>query len=141
PIAQVSAHTGQGLDELRGALDRMIAGAPPAATNRRPRLFVDRVFTIRGAGTVVTGTLTGGPIDVGQDAELLPSAHHARIRGLQTHKRSLRRARPVSRVAVNLASLDRTGSERGDILTVPGQWRATRRFEGSLRAVRGLAHA
>ncbi len=141
PIVEVSAHTGHGLDDLRDALDWMIADAPPAATNRRPRLFVDRVFTIRGAGTVVTGTLTGGPLDVGQEAELLPAAHRARIRGLQSHKRSLRRATPVSRVAVNLASLDRSGSERGDILALPGQWQATQRFEGSLRAVRGLAHA
>ena len=139
-VVEVSSHTGQGLDELRTALDRMIDAAPPPATDRRPRLFVDRVFTIRGSGTVVTGTLTGGSFEVGQEAELLPSGQRARIRGLQTHKRSLTRAEPVSRVAVNLAGLERSVSERGDALTLPDEWRTTRRFEGSIRAVRGLTH-
>ncbi len=139
-IVEVSSHTGEGLEELRAALDRMIADAPAPPTDRRPRLFVDRVFTIRGAGTVVTGTLTGGPLEVGQEAELLPSGQRARIRGLETHKRSLQRADPVSRVAVNLSGLDRSASERGDTLTIPGEWRGTTSFDGSIRTVRGLNH-
>jgi selenocysteine-specific elongation factor len=140
PVIEVSSHTGAGFDELRDALDRMIDEAPPAATDRRPRLFVDRVFTIRGSGTVVTGTLTGGSLEVGGEAELHPSGQRARIRGLQTHKRALARADPVSRVAVNLTGLDRSDSGRGDALTLPGDWRATALFDGSIRTVRGLTH-
>jgi selenocysteine-specific elongation factor len=98
------------------------------------------VFTIKGAGTVVTGTLTGGPLSVGQEAEVLPSGHRARIRGLQTHKRSRPSARPVSRVAVNLAGTPKEDLTRGDVLTLPGQWRATATFDAELWTVRGLDH-
>ena len=141
PILPCSSATGAGLDELRAALDAMLAGAPAPESDGRPRQFVDRVFTIRGAGTVVTGTLTGGPLAVGQEAEVLPSGHRARIRGLQTHKRPLEAARPVSRVAVNLAGTPTEALGRGDVLSLPDSWHATRTFEGWLRPVRGLAHA
>ncbi len=140
PIVPCSATMGAGLDRLRAALDDLLAAAPAPESEGRPRQFLDRVFTIRGSGTVVTGTLTGGPLAVGQEAEILPSGHHARIRGLQTHKRALQVARPVSRVAVNLVGTPREDLERGDVLALPGQWRATSVFEGSLRPVRALEH-
>jgi selenocysteine-specific elongation factor len=140
PIVACSAHTGQGVEELREALDAMLARAPEPETAGRPRQFIDRVFTIRGAGTVVTGTLTGGPLTVGQEVEVLPSGHRARIRGLQTHRRPLHAARPVSRVAVNLTGAPREELERGDVLSLPGAWRPTSRFEARLRPVRGLGH-
>src|SRR5207248_904192 len=104
PVVPVSSTTGQGVETLRAALGEMVAAAPEPLGDERPRLFVDRVFTIRGSGTVVTGTLTGGPLTVGQEVEAQPSGRRARIRGLQTHKRALSRAVPVSRVAVNLAA-------------------------------------
>jgi selenocysteine-specific elongation factor len=141
PLVPCSATTSEGLDEVRAALDAMLGAAPPPEREGRPRQFLDRVFTIKGAGTVVTGTLTGGPLSVGQEIEILPSGHRARIRGLQTHKRSLEMATPVSRVAVNLAGTPRAELERGDVLTLPGQWRATSVFEGWIRPVRGLGHA
>jgi selenocysteine-specific elongation factor len=141
PIVACSPVTNKGIDELRAALDDMVARAPLPDREGRPRQFIDRVFTIRGAGTVVTGTLTGGPIAVGHEAEILPSGHRARIRGLQTHKRSLQVAQPVSRVAVNLSGTAKADLERGDVLAVPGQWRSTSLFEGWIRPVRGLAHA
>jgi selenocysteine-specific elongation factor len=140
-IVPVSARTGFGLDELRRAIDAMVLAAPAPERSGRPRLFVDRVFTIRGAGTVVTGTLTGGDLDVGREVQLMPAGHRARVRSLQTHRRAIRHAQPVSRVAVNLTGLDRAGSHRGDVLGLPGQWRSTDRFEGLLQPVRGLAHA
>jgi selenocysteine-specific elongation factor len=140
PIVACSAARDQGIDELRSALDEMVAGAPQPDREGRPRQFIDRVFTIRGAGTVVTGTLTGGPLAMGQEAEVLPEGHRARIRGLQTHKRSLQVAQPVSRVAVNLSGTAKADLERGDVLTIGGQWRATSVFEGWIRPVRGLAH-
>ena len=140
PIVPCSSVTGHGLDELRSALETMLAEAPPPETSGRPRQFIDRVFTIKGAGTVVTGTLTGGPLAVGEEAEVLPTGHRARIRGLQTHKRSLESAHPISRVAVNLAGTARAELARGDVLTLPGQWRPTSLFEARIRTVRGLAH-
>jgi selenocysteine-specific elongation factor len=140
-VVACSATTGQGLEDLTGALDDMLAGAPAPEIHGRPRQFLDRIFTIKGAGTVVTGTLIGGPLAVGQEVEILPSGHRARIRGLQTHKRSLGVASPVSRVAVNLAGTPKAELERGDVLALPGQWRATSVFEGGLRPVRALDHA
>ena len=106
------------LISLVAALDEMVAAGPPPEEDGRPRQFIDRVFTIRGAGTVVTGTLTGGPIAVGDEVDILPSAHRARVRGLQTHKRTLQVARPISRVAVNLAGTAKQELDRGDTLTV-----------------------
>ena len=90
PIVPVSAKTGAGLDEIRAALDRMVEAAP-VPPDARTRLFVDRVFTISGAGTVVTGTLTGGCLQVDEEVRLHPGDVRARIRSLQSHKRDLRR--------------------------------------------------
>lgn len=140
PIVACSSSTGEGLDDLRTALDAMIAAAPDPEEDGRPRQFVDRIFTIRGAGTVVTGTLTGGPLAVGQDVELYPVGARARVRGLQTHKRTLAQARPVSRVAANLVGAERGDLSRGDVVGLPGQWRPTRLFEARIRPVRGLDH-
>jgi len=138
PIVPCSSVEERGVDEVGAALDQMLASAPQPERSGRPRHFLDRAFTIRGAGTVVTGTLTGGPLSVGQEAEVLPSGHRARIRGLQTHKRSLETAVPVSRVAVNLAGTAKTELERGDVLALPGQWRPTTAFEAWVRPVRGV---
>jgi selenocysteine-specific elongation factor len=139
PILPVSSATGQGMDELRGALDEMLdaAGEPERG---RPRLFVDRVFTIKGAGTIVTGTLGGDCLAVGDEVELYPTRRRARIRSLQTHKRSEDRACPVTRVAANLVGAEREELERGDVLGAPAAWRPTTTFEGLLRSVRDLAH-
>src|SRR5205823_973658 len=112
PIVACSSVTGQGLDELRAALDDMVAAAP-APPEGRLRQFVDRVFSIRGAGTVVTGTLTGATLEVGQEVEVYPTGRRARVRGLQTHKHPIERARPVSRVATNLVGVEREALERG----------------------------
>ena len=139
PIVPVSATTGMGMDELRAELDAMLADAPPPE-DARVRLFVDRVFTIKGAGTVITGTLTGGCLEVGDEVELLPTGRRGRIRSLQTHGENEDRACPVSRVAVNLAGAEREGLARGDVLGLPGVWRPTHTLEARLRPVRGLAH-
>jgi selenocysteine-specific elongation factor len=141
PIVACSAHTGEGIEDLRAALDEMVTAAPAPATGGRPRQFIDRVFTIRGSGTVVTGTLTGGDLARGMEAEVLPGGHRARIRGLQTHRRGIERARPVSRVAVNLAGTATQALGRGDALVLPGQWRPAAVFEAYVEPVRGLTHA
>jgi selenocysteine-specific elongation factor len=138
PVIACSSVTGDGIDDLRAALDAMVGSAPPPPQDERPRQFVDRVFTIRGAGTVITGTLTGGPLGVGQEVEVYPTGLRARIRGLQTHKRAVETARPVSRVAANLAGTPREDLERGDVVGLPGQWRPTSVFEARIRPIRGM---
>jgi selenocysteine-specific elongation factor len=117
----------------------MLADAPEPDRGGRPRLHVDRVFSIRGSGTVVTGTLTGGPIATGDEIELLPSGTRARIRGLQTHHRGVRTAAPVSRVAVNLTA-DRRRIARGEVLAPAGVWTATSVLEARIEPVRSLDH-
>ena len=86
PIVPVSARTGEGLDEVLSALDGILAASQPRRDRGRPRLPIDRVFTISGFGTVVTGTLVDGSLAVGQEVEIQPQGLKARIRGLQTHK-------------------------------------------------------
>src|SRR5918996_3849066 len=138
-IVRVSATTGEGLDDLRTALDDVFAAAsPPPET--RARLFVDRVFTISGAGTVVTGTLGGGALADGDEVELYPHGRTARIRSLQTHKRDVDRVIPVARVAANLVGPGKGELRRGDVVGAAGAWRPTTVFDGTVRPVRGLSH-
>jgi selenocysteine-specific elongation factor len=140
PIVACSSATGDGVGELAAALDAMLAAAPAPERDGRPRQYVDRIFTIKGAGTVVTGTLTGGRLAVGDEVELYPTGHRARIRGLQTHKRSIEVAHPVSRVAMNLVGAERGELARGDVVAPPGAWRPTRLIEARIRPVRNLSH-
>jgi selenocysteine-specific elongation factor len=139
PIVPVSSATGEGIDALREALDDAVA-ATPRPDPARARLFVDRVFTIRGSGTVVTGTLTGDCLGVGDEVAIEPGGRRGRIRALQSHERSTDVACPVARVAVNLAGLDRPDVERGDVVAETGAWRPTREIEVSIAPVRGLGH-
>jgi selenocysteine-specific elongation factor len=140
PVIACSSVTGMGLDELRGALDDMVAAAPAPDQESRPRIHIDRSFTIRGAGTVVTGTLTGGPLAVGDEVRIYPSGPAVRIRSLQTHRRAVPVARPVSRVAANLAGIPKHEVERGDVLSLAGRWRPTSVIEGKVLPVRSLEH-
>ena len=138
-IIAVSSVTGEGLEELREALELMVDSAA-AAPDARTRLFVDRVFTIKGAGTVATGTLGGDCIEVGDEVELYPTGRRARVRSLQTHKTQQERACPVARVAANLVGAEPGELHRGDVLGFPGEWRSTRVFDAMLRPVRGSVH-
>jgi selenocysteine-specific elongation factor len=137
PIVACSSATGEGFDELVVALDAMLAGAPEPERDGRPRLHVDRVFSIKGSGTVVTGTLTGGPLTTGAEVELLPSGTRARVRGLQTHHRDVGSASPVSRVAANLTA-ERARIARGEVLAPAGLWTATSVLEARIEPVRSL---
>src|SRR5438067_2461187 len=96
-VLPVSAVTGAGLEELRAKLDRLLDATPARADRGRPRLPVDRVFTIAGFGTVVTGTLVDGALAAGDELELLPAGRHVRVRGLQQHGQAVARAEPGSR--------------------------------------------
>jgi selenocysteine-specific elongation factor len=119
----VSALTGEGMPELLVALDRLAAAAPQPRTDGRVRLWVDRAFTIRGSGTVVTGTLGEGTIAVGDEVEL--AGGPARVRGLESMEEQHNRVGPVSRVAVNLRGVGLSEVARGDVLLTPGAWRQT----------------
>jgi selenocysteine-specific elongation factor len=141
PVVACSSASGEGIPDLVTALDTMVSSAPAGTPSGRARQFIDRVFTIAGAGTVATGTLVQGHLAVGDEVEILPAGVRARVRGLQTHRRRIESARPVARVAVNLAGVDRARVERGDVLAGPGEWRPTAVLEARIRPVRGLAHA
>jgi selenocysteine-specific elongation factor len=113
----VSARTGHGLEELRAALERIAGAIPSRAEAPGPaRLHVDRMFTIRGAGTVITGTLWAGRIARGDELELLPGGRHVRVRSVQVHDRPVERAAAGQRVAVNLAGVAVADLNRGDVL-------------------------
>ena len=136
-LVAVSSTTGDGLDELRMALDDVIARTqPPRAAPMR--LFVDRAFTIKGAGTVATGTLTGDCLTVGDEVAIEPGDRRARVRSLQTHRAAEQVACPVSRVAANLVGIEHEDLERGDVMTTPDTWVPTSSFDMELRAVRSL---
>jgi selenocysteine-specific elongation factor len=120
--ATVTATTGEGLAGLRGALDALIARMPPARTDGPVRLWIDRAFTIHGAGTVVTGTLTSGRIAVGDVLHLAPDGREVVVRGLQTLNEDASTVPAVARVAVNLRSVAREEARRGRALVTPGAW-------------------
>jgi len=123
PVLAVSALRREGLEQLRQELDRQLARLAPAPDLGRPRLWIDRAFTLKGTGMVVTGTLAGGSLQVGQEVELLPDGGSARIRSLQTHRRPLPRALPGTRVAANLVGAGRLAPARGQAVVATGQWR------------------
>jgi selenocysteine-specific elongation factor len=144
PVVAVSVRDGRGLEELREALGHMLRAVPPPTDQGRPYLPIDRAFSMVGFGTVVTGTLQRGTIELGQTVEILPHHIQARIRGLQTHGRSLSTAQPGSRVAVNLAGVSHLELSRGDVLALPGQLGTTRLIDVHVRVLaaadRGLQH-
>jgi selenocysteine-specific elongation factor len=139
-VVEVDVIAGLGVDELRSALDELLAATPTAADRGRPRLWVDRVFAAKGSGTVVTGTLTGGSITVGDDLVLVPSDRHVRVRALQTHQQAMPKAEPGSRVAANLTGVHHDHVKRGDALVRAGQWEPTRVFDAELGVLSGLDH-
>lgn len=116
----VSARTGDGIPELRAALDRLVARLPRPVTDGRVRLWVDRAFTIRGSGTVVTGTLGEGTIRVGEQLEV--AGRSVTVRGLQSLERPRESVPAVARVAVNLRGVGTDEVTRGDVLLTPGAW-------------------
>ena len=121
PVIEVSAKTGEGVDKLRASLDALLAGMPAPDKDAWVRLWVDRAFSVKGAGTVVTGTLAAGTIAVGD--ELMLRDRKVAVRGLQSENASASSVGPVSRVAVNLRGVDADEIHRGDALLSPGAWR------------------
>ncbi len=133
PIIATSATTGEGLAELSTAIDQILDSAVPKKDIGRPRLSIDRVFTLAGSGTIVTGTLIDGSLHAGQEVEILPADLKSRLRGLQTHKTRLNTASPGSRVAANLVGINTAQLQRGEVLTRPGWLIPTRLLSIRLR--------
>ena len=140
PMLGVSAYTGAGMEELKAAIDDILDQTGARRDLGRPRLPVDRCFSISGFGTVVTGTLIDGMFAVGQEVELTPSGMRGRIRGLQSHKERVDRSDPGVRLAVNLSGVARSDIERGEVVTLPGWLTSTRRLDARLRMVAGAPH-
>ena len=140
PIIGVSAPTGAGLDELRDALDTLVATTPQAIDRERPRLWVDRVFAAKGSGTVVTGTLTDGSLQV-DDRVAVGSRHDdVRVRSIQSLGSTMQHIGAGNRVALNLSGVEHTEVSRGDAVVHPKQWRPTNRFDASLHVLERLEH-
>jgi selenocysteine-specific elongation factor len=133
-IIPLSAMTGEGVSAL---LDALVAQIPDnRAPGSRPRLWVDRSFTLPGAGTIITGTLLDGGLSVEDVVEVYPRGDRARVRAIQSHERSHQRIGPGRRVALNLAGVDHHEVTRGQMIGLPGQWETTRRFAVSLDLAR-----
>jgi len=135
PMVRVSAKTGEGISTLQKTLEDALGDTSERPDLGRPRLPVDRVFTMSGFGTVVTGTLSDGHFDVGDNVIILPSEIRGRIRGLQTHKRKEQSALPGSRTAVNISGVNVDQIQRGDVVTHPGDYISTRRMDVHIRVL------
>src|SRR5438309_5023378 len=135
PVIGVSSVSGEGLPELVAALDLLLETSTVRADSGRPRLPIDRVFTMSGFGTVVTGTLADGSISVGDEMEVAPKGKVVRIRGLQRHNETVESIGPGSRVAANLSGAEKSDLERGDVLAAPHTFQPTNRIDASLRVL------
>ena len=131
----VSSVRGDGLAALVVALDALLDGATPRPDVGRPRLPIDRVFTMSGFGTVVTGTLVDGELTVGEELHVMPSGRAVRVRGLQRHNTKVDRASPGNRVAVNLSGVEKNELARGDVVARPGTLLPTRRIDARVRVL------
>lgn len=127
PVVPVSAHTGAGVDELRETIAKILTDSPPVRSVGKPRLPVDRAFSLKGVGTVITGTLADGELNAGADLIVQPSGAEAHVRSVQSHNRNTDLSRPGTRTAVNLTGVgvreghrhSDGGVNRGDVLTLP----------------------
>ena len=141
PMKAVSAYTGWGLDELKDTLDSLLDSTDTRKDLGRPRLPVDRCFTVAGFGTVVTGTLIDGSLSVGQEAKLVLSGQKGRIRNLQSHKKKLTNAEPGRRLAVNLSGITREGIQRGEVITSTDWLQPTTRLDAKVKLARDAPHS
>lgn len=140
PVIATTATLGRGMDELRAALDALVSATPVAVDRGRSRLWVDRVFAARGSGTVVTGTLAGGTVAVGDQVAVGPRRWPARIRAMQSLGRSHDRIGPGHRVALNLSGVEHHEIERGDAVVPADAWHFTTTFDARLHVLASVDH-
>ena len=139
-VVPVDAVAGTGVDDLRAALDRLLDATPTATDTARPRMWIDRSFSARGAGTVVTGTLTGGRVRVDDELSVHPDRRAVRIRGLQSLYADRTKVGPGNRVAMNLSGVGHDEIGRGDVVVRDGDWHLTRTVDASLTVLDSLDH-
>ena len=139
PIIRVSAKQKTGLDKLLASLTQTLQDKPARLDLGRPRLPIDRIFSMSGFGTIVTGTLNDGHLSVGNEVVVLPSGTKGRVRGLQTHKRKEEIAVPGSRTAVNISGIAVDDLKRGEVVTYPDQYQITRRLDARLRLLKDIS--
>ena len=139
PIIRVSAKQKTGLDKLLATLTQTLQDKPARLDLGRPRLPIDRIFSMSGFGTIVTGTLNDGHLSVGNEVVVLPSGTKGRVRGLQTHKRKEEIAVPGSRTAVNISGIAVDDLKRGEVVTYPDQYQITRRLDARLRLLKDIS--
>jgi selenocysteine-specific elongation factor len=139
PIVRVSARAKTGLDELLSTLTVILQEKPARLDLGRPRLPIDRIFSMPGFGTVVTGTLSDGHLAIGDEVTVLPSGHKGRVRGLQTHKKKEERSVPGSRTAVNISGIAVEQITRGEVVTHTGQYQPTRRLDARIRLLKDIS--
>jgi selenocysteine-specific elongation factor len=145
PVIACSSVTGEGLDDLLAAIDERLAETEPKRDIGRPRLPIDRAFTMQGFGTVVTGTLIDGSVAIGDEVEILPAlagghltSIRSRIRGLQSHRSRVEKALPGTRTAINIAGVDVADMHRGQVVARPGALQASLAVDVRLRALSSL---
>ncbi|OGC90088.1 MAG: selenocysteine-specific translation elongation factor [candidate division Zixibacteria bacterium RBG_16_53_22] len=137
PIVPTSTITGDGISDILKSLDSLLTDQMQRPDLGAARLFIDRKFTIQGMGTVVTGTLLEGKLALDQQVEIQPTGMKLRIRSLQTHKSKISEAVPGSRVAINLAGVDKSAIERGEAVCLPGTVAPTQQLAGELSLIAG----
>lgn len=128
PIIPVSTVTGFGIKELVNVIHKIVSTLPSAKNVERPKLFIDRIFSVKGTGTVVAGTLTGGKLHIGDSVIVMPSHIETRIRAIQIQKEAVNEAFPENRVALNLVNIEINELKRGDTLVIKGQYKPTDRI-------------
>jgi len=141
PVVQVSIHDSSTLEVLRNTINGVITSLPPVVNTHRPRIWVDRAFAAKGSGTVITGTLTGSPLSIGDELVLQPSNTSVKVRGIQSNGISLNTLEAGNRCALNLTGIDHADVNRGDVAVVDGQWLGTNKFDASLQVLASIEHA
>ena len=140
PVVPVDSLDGTGIDDLKAALDELLANAPDAVDRGSPRLWIDRAFAAKGSGTVVTGTLTGGRIRVEDELLLLPQRTSVRVRAMQSLHAQRTKVGPGNRTAINLSGISHDQLSRGDALVKADEWFETTVFDGALTVLDSLDH-
>ncbi len=140
PIVEVDALDGSGIADIGVTLDELLEATPTAVDHKRPRLWIDRVFAAKGSGTVVTGTLTGGRVRVGDELTALPHRRAVRVRALQSLHAQRSKVGPGNRVALNLSGVSHDELTRGDVLVRADQWHVTQRVDGLLKVLDAIDH-
>jgi len=139
PIVPVSNETGKGIDEVKKIIFELLVKAEERQDKGIFRLPIDRVFTMKGFGTVVAGTVLSGSLTLDQMVELLPQKQKLRVRGLQIHEQDVKEVKIGDRAAINLAGIEKEAVDRGDVLAAPDSFRPTRFFDGKFYLLESAA--